>query len=746
MAAASFFELEDLLIPPPSEDERLGLVFGASREDFNSFNNGIDLKVFPQTKLSFGGLQPGGAVDFNGGGQADLVVGLPTAQEERELRSVVRIRLLENGALENAQVDGDNSVGFTCGSTKVWGWVGATGDVNGDGIDDLGIAAFNGDSTTAVYVVFGNKDFSNGDQFDCDELIKAGKAWRIEQGKPFLLDGGDTSFNLSTESVWASSMSTGRLWEFNGFGKLAEWTPSIQPAGDANQDGTNDFVVSTFTSIEGDSETKREIHPRFDGFAVGSHCIVLGDDSGAEFITDVPSCIKSQRCVCFRGARSDFATNAGFAGRGGCKLDGDNEFVVLAATPTVVKNAEVESKAAGGVHLIKARPSLADDVAQSGNVARLEDFIGSGDGDDVTLMLPAPDVPSFGLIFPRVDCADINGDGVDDLVVAQTAYIKEGIAESRVYVLFGGSDFTDQLTPAGGSNTYVLEGDNVATLKISADNVPEVFPPVLSDFTVQGDANADGVNDLLMGFSVPSNTDGGSTFKAGSYGGAALLYGSDTFPTGTFTMDDFSDKRIFTNSVPTYGGVSVSFVEVNGDNAMDPAITAGRGRSDAKETKRQDEELLSDVGSVHVFLGEPEEIVELFCDCPELVVRCWRSITTSSGTVTQALRRSVATSAQEDPAPGGFEVDRWANKHASALRAAGKAVGRERLAKEAAGEMKRLTASVEQRWNVLRDTVTELCGDQSTPRCDALERSIAIIENSPGLTSSALTSSFMALQ
>ena len=107
---------------------------------------------------------------------------------------------------------------------------------------------------------------------------------------------------------------------------------------------------------------------------------------------------------------------------------------------------------------------------------------------------------------------DINGDGIDDLVVGAPYASTDGIEESGTsYVVFGsrdGFDATFELSDIDGRNGFSIEG--AAAFDFSGFSVSGA-----------GDINGDGIDDLLIG--APSFDPDAAYDRSGT---AYVLYGT----------------------------------------------------------------------------------------------------------------------------------------------------------------------------------------------------------------------------
>ncbi len=142
-------------------------------------------------------------------------------------------------------------------------------------------------------------------------------------------------------------------------------------------------------------------------------------------------------------------------------------------------------------------------------------FGASGVGSSGTLELSALD-GSNGFVLNGVAAGDqsgvsvsaagdVNGDGIDDLLVSARSADPNGGSSGASYVVFGasgvGSSGTLELSALDGSDGFALNG-------VTAND--------LSGYSVSaaGDVNGDGVDDLLIG---ASSADPNGNFSGASY-------------------------------------------------------------------------------------------------------------------------------------------------------------------------------------------------------------------------------------
>lgn len=193
------------------------------------------------------------------------------------------------------------------------------------------------------------------------------------------------------------------------------------------------------------------------------------------------------------------------------------------------------------------------------------------------------DVLAYGrfnndLFGSSVRAGDINGDGVDDLIVGSD---RTGISSGAVYVWFGKGSLAgtkDALGTLGPLPDFVIGGANVGD-SLSIDGA-----------LVVADVNGDGIADLIIGAPF---ADGPGESRS-SAGEAYIFFGRSspaTFPPGLFLGTNAADVKIYGPSAGdglTSGG-SILVADVNGDGTNDLVFGAGgadgaaEGRSDAGE-------------------------------------------------------------------------------------------------------------------------------------------------------------------
>ncbi|HEY9817780.1 MAG TPA: integrin alpha, partial [Candidatus Obscuribacterales bacterium] len=172
--------------------------------------------------------------------------------------------------------------------------------------------------------------------------------------------------------------------------------------------------------------------------------------------------------------------------------------------------------------------------------------------------------------FSVSSAGDINGDGIDDLIIGATSANSNGLDSGSSYVVFGsvgGFNSTLNLSSLDGSNGFSIYG--VTDFNYFGRSV-----------SGGGDINGDGFDDLIIGAFVADpngNTDSGSSYVVfGSGGGFSSILNLSS-------LDGSNGFRIDGVAAFDYSGRSVSSAgDVNGDGFDDLII--GSYRADPNGT------------------------------------------------------------------------------------------------------------------------------------------------------------------
>ncbi len=388
------------------------------------------------------------------------------------------------------------------------------GDINGDGLGDLAVGApyaYGGPLEAGAgraYFVFGQQGgLANGQTLDTPA-------------------DGTNGFEFVSEDA-------------DDYGGL-----SISGVGDIDGDGFSDVVVAV---------------PYGDGAANGrlnsGEAFVLFGGSGA-FTTplDGSAVGAAQGFRILGGAAGDYA-GISVSGVGDINGDGFDDLAVGAP----FADSDADSYFEGAVYVILGRSSAFPASIDLGSLGASDGFTLFDSDDDLT--------DGFRLGSGVAGAGDVNGDGIDDLLVGAghaDLVIGSGNDEGRAYVLFGNtSGFGASFDLAGltGANGFVLTG-------IDAGDE--------AGFSVStaGDIDGDGLADIVVGAPYAASASNG---RPGA-GEAYVVFGSESAfssPIGLGSLGGSDGFVIHGDDTGDQAGFSVGAAgDVNGDGYGDVLIGA----------------------------------------------------------------------------------------------------------------------------------------------------------------------------
>ncbi|WP_146132112.1 FG-GAP-like repeat-containing protein [Pleurocapsa sp. CCALA 161] len=523
-----------------------------SLSDLNNANGKNGLIIPGKTEGDRLGEAVTSAGDINGDGIDDLVVtapnaGIPNTNEDSYYDSdrrgqayvVFGARNSKNSQLDLNSLNGSN--GFSVSGVDAANQLGSavsTGDINGDGIDDLVLSAPGAGQTVSrygysysenngeAYVIFGTRKGFNAD-FNLQSL---------DGSNGFILKGIDASDLLGS---------------------------AVTSAGDINGDGIDDLAVSAtgggrpVTNRNGFTQSDRR----------GEVYILLGKKNGFDARINLFNLNGSNGFI-VDGKDANDSLGSALSNAGDINGDSIDDLVIGASNAGNVLNspfADGDSDQRGEIYVVfgskkfNSRFSVGDRFTFTG--VGIEDNLGTA----VT------------------NAGDLNGDGIDDLVLgaANASVDGEYTQEGQVYVLFGRQDgFGTQfnLNSLNGNNGFSLAGVD------TGDG--------LGNAVSAGDFNGDGIDDLLVGASSAGQDNRGAAY---------VVYGKRTGFTSQVDLPNLSSnagvKIAGISSEDLFGSAVSSGGDLNGDGADDLLVTAPGVDLGNEYTKE---------GTTYVIFGKPQ--------------------------------------------------------------------------------------------------------------------------------------------
>ena len=397
-----------------------------------------------------------------------------------------------------AASDGFIIQGDAAGDQAGWS-VSSAGDVNGDGIDDFIVGAHGGDDggtyAGEAYVIYGKLGSTRG-TLDLTNLAAS---------DGFIIQGDAASDRA-------------------GF--------SVSSAGDVNGDGIDDLIVGAYLGDDG-------------GTNAGEAYVIYGKSGSTRGTVDLTGLAASDGFIIQGDTAGDYAGTS-VSGAGDINGDGIDDLIVGAV------GGDDGGSNAGEVYVIYGQSGSTRGRLDLTNLATSDGFIIQG---DVAADQAGRSVSGAG---------DINGDGIDDLIVGANGGDDGGSSAGEAYVIYGKSGSTRgtvDLTNLAASEGFIIQGD------AAGDS---------AGFSVSsaGDVNGDGIDDLIVG--AFGGDDGGN-----GAGEAYVIYGKLGSTRGTVDLTALAASDGFIiqgDAAADQAGISVSGAgDVNGDGIDDLIVGAAGG-------------------------------------------------------------------------------------------------------------------------------------------------------------------------
>ena len=398
--------------------------------------------------------------------------------------------------------------------------VSSAGDINGDGIGDIVIGSPLSDPNN-----------------------------QSNAGKTYVVFGKTDSFN---QTIDISSLNGTNGFVINGAKAGDESGRSVSNIGDINGDGVDDLAIGAPGGI---------------GNAAGSAYIIFGSKESDYFNNPIELSNLDGKGFEIQGSELFTNRNAGWAisAAGDINGDGIKDLLIGASNP-----GNNESGTIGETYVIFGKENFDSTLNLDEQKFGFDDglIIYSYNKDNLN-----DDKNSLG--YSVSDAGDINGDGIDDLIIGAPYADPNGNNSGSSYVIYGRSEdnpFTDDINifNLNSSDGFVINGQNGDKSGFSVSKA--------------GDINGDRIGDLIIGAK-----DGNPDDKE-SAGRSYVVFGSEDSEDfdSSINLSDLDGSNGFAINGISAGdnsGWSVGALgDINGDGIDDIIVGANNANSTAGQS------------------------------------------------------------------------------------------------------------------------------------------------------------------
>ncbi|MFM7365692.1 MAG: DUF4114 domain-containing protein [Cuspidothrix sp.] len=385
------------------------------------------------------------------------------------------------------------------------------GDINGDGIADLVISAPSSD------------------------LNNKGNA-----GKTYVVFGSSNGFDSNLD---LATLDGTKGFVINGAEEGDQSGYSISSLGDINGDGVDDLAIGSPGDI---------------GDNLGKVHVIFGSKEADYFNNPIDLSDLGNKGFTIQG--SQFSRNAGWAVSSAGDINGDGiKDLLIGATNDGNNGPGIVGKS----YVIFGQENFNSTIDLDN-----DNEFGVNDG----LIIISDEDNNLG--FSVSAAGDINGDGIDDLIIGAPYADPNGSNSGSTFVIYGrdkDNPFTNKFTDG---NINISELDIEDGFAINGQGVEQ------SGFSVSkaGDINGDGIGDLIIGA-----RDGGTNYTGKAY----VVFGKDGKFESNINLADLDGSNGFTingiSESSNLGWAVSALGDINNDGIDDIIVTA----SNANESKGQ---------------------------------------------------------------------------------------------------------------------------------------------------------------